>query len=281
MKKSLAKLSAYEQHKMQWTARFGYAMFALVLVNVIYSFFALADSIQHVKNGGGQFLPQFLWFVSLSALSAVVPPAVAYLVGGRQAKTNSVHEHHYNGVLFALLAGWLTLTFSFFPVDSTSFVYIPAVVAAISLFITVVIAIGYGKHAKQVRLQEYVPYRIGLIGSIVAIIGLGVATMAQSLIETSDPSVLAITAVPILAGGLFVWFGYKASRESNRWSRIIDSLVAISIGTWTANLFVLFLYTLHVVSFIQATPLLVGALAWAVYLYLIHLRASAVKTNRR
>ena len=275
MKKSLAKLSAYEQHKMKWTVRFGYAMFAIVVVNTLIMWSSFVYGLTLLHGPVGPLFTQFAWYLITSGLGAILPPLVAYLVGERGGKTNTKYEHRYNGVLFAILASWLSIASSLYPWTYDAMAYMPAVSAGIALVTALIIAFVYGRHKKPISLERYLPYQLALTMTIALIVVSGLVSTLQALDVAKNPSLYALIGAEVLICCIVLWAGYRASRESGRWPRLIDSIIALSISVWTINLSMMLLMYLHVATLINIAPVLLGILCWGVYLYLIHLRITA------
>lgn len=255
-------------------------MFCIVIINTLFTWSSFAAGLANIHNGGGKYLPQFILFMLVSGIAAILPPVVAYLVGQRGGSTDSPYEHRYNGVLFAMLAGWLSLTFGFLPFTLDSMAVVPLVSGALSLLIALIVAFFYGRSRRPVSLEAFTPYRVMLVGALIAIIIQGLVSMLGSMGISQDPSAIAISIATIGIFVLIIWFGYRASLEASRWSRVIDSIIAFSIGMWTINLVSLLLMNLRVTTLVGITPTLVGLVAWGVYLYLIHLRFPAAKLQK-
>ena len=51
---------------------------------------------------------------SVLALSGIVPPLAAFIIGDRSTRPRSRYEHFYNGTLFAFMAIWLNMFIALF-----------------------------------------------------------------------------------------------------------------------------------------------------------------------
>ena len=81
------------------TVRFGYALFALMVLSVVTS--TIIPLSQALSYPTARHLNIWLMLLSFSA-AAVLPLLVSYLIGDKVTHNKNKLLHHYNGVLFGL-----------------------------------------------------------------------------------------------------------------------------------------------------------------------------------
>ena len=150
----------------------GYVLFALLVITVALStvlpwgqlFFA-----PHVKR-----LSVVVSFIALSA-GAILPAFLAYFVANNAITSKRPQTHHFNGVLFGLLAYWLISFFSLFDQpflpDGNSTIslnlrlvlanFLP--VAGVTLVVLVIAFFYARRHMGSLTLINYKPYWVTLV----------------------------------------------------------------------------------------------------------------------
>lgn len=211
----------------------GYILFSLLIVSVLLS--------TTIPFGKLLFNPQALHanvaIVTIAlTIGAFLPMLVGYAIGDHSIKSKSRLNHHFNGVLFGLLAYWVMMIF-------TTFVSIPSDLASISqntriilinilpsiavTAITTALAIAHirSRQAKH-DILEYKPYRILLIGSVIL---MPVWSLINSILTQS---VNIYSFVPLTITVLVGVISYMSLRNStlNKLSKLTWSAVSVSVA---------------------------------------------------
>lgn len=147
-----------------------YVLFALLIVSIILSTL--------IPFGGLLFTPRVLyWNVILLTVflvvGAILPVLIGYFVGDQSVKSKSKLTHHFNGVLFGLLAYWMmTIVSMIMSIQSDYFMQSPnwgviiqnVVPSAVIALVTCSLAVAHvrGRQARQ-DILDYKPYSALLI----------------------------------------------------------------------------------------------------------------------
>lgn len=271
--KTKLKLTKYDLTKMERTAKLGYGLFALLVFNTLlssyfYTTFATTFSTFYFQST--------MFFVVLTAMTAILPPLVSYFAGTASTRPSIRFEHHYNGVLMALLSVWVLIVvnavLNLYPnqlyAAFSSFGNILAPV--ISLLVILMLTCMYYRVPRQKPLNRFLPYQLALTISIAAFVFLNSVTV-MTLANLQIDSVLPIGLATFLAFVTVIWAGYRVSLETSGFARLVDSLIAFSVAAWVATLLSHTLAYVGSTTLSGAFPLTAGLMAWALYLYFIQL----------
>lgn len=255
----------------------GYILFACMVLGAITGTiipFAHMFSNPHIR-----IVNVTVFMVSL-ILSALLPALVAYAVGSESTRPKNHQLHHYNGIMFGLLAYWINVLIGMVNADFMNFFYtiLPTPInTAVGFMVPVVItalavgAIAYYYHrgkGKQVDLTEYRPFQLGLIGlavlyvigvpfqqftngywSSVAVIELGLLLIAYVCLMKMRLSVPRKMTLAAVGTTLALITQYIASQ-------FLPGMYASAENVWSASAITLFLMSFMV---------------WALYLYITRL----------
>lgn len=272
-KKSLQQSSAY-QH---FVITVGYTLFACIVLGLITG--TIIPMTHAFSNPHIRIVNVAVFLVSL-VVSALLPALIAYGVGGASTRSKNRQIHHYNGVMFGLLAYWIDVMFGMLNADLMSFLYtkLPAPINAAVGFTTPVlvtaVAVGvlaYYYHrskGKQVDIAEYRPFQLSLISlvaafvivmpfqqfingywSSVAVIEIGLLLIAYVCLMSMRLSVLQKITLASIGATLAFITQYVASQ-------FLPNIYGIATDVWSVSAITLFL-----ASF----------LVWALYLYITRL----------
>ncbi len=211
----------------------GYILFALLVIGVLLS--------TTIPFGRMLFNPNVLHYnVALFTIAltvgAILPATIGYIIGDRAVKSKNKTSHHFNGMLFGLLAYWvmmiLTVLVSIpsehFSSSPGAWALIVNVVPSIGVaFVTTILALNHvhGRQAKK-DLIGYKPYRVAHIGAIVLVPVYSLASMMFA----GDMNVSSFSSL-----GLLVFLGvisYVTLRKTklDKASKLAWSAVSVSIS---------------------------------------------------
>lgn len=151
----------------------GYILFVLLVIGVILSTIIPFGTILFHPNSMKINVAVVLLALTVGA---ILPVLIGYFIGDHSVKSKSKLNHHFNGVLFGLLAYWIVTVFSIFmPNLSQLFTdhNIRIVLTNLSLcvgvgIITTVLAAMHVRSTKsQHDLLEYKPFVVVLVALIV------------------------------------------------------------------------------------------------------------------
>lgn len=214
--------------------------------------------------------------ILLSFISAaIVPFIVSYIIGDKTTRTRNRVTHHYNGILFGVVAYWLSIFFSSIGALAPIMRTIPGIwmVAAVNawpilatIFVITIIAINY--HARPQKTGQsvlrYKPYQILLISSVIATL---ILTQQYSAEGYQAIGVLLNIVVPTV----FIAISYLMFKKAytSRPARLSSAIVAFSFGftamSFSAQIGSVAGYT--VLTTLMAT--IIGLATWIIYLRLI------------
>jgi len=165
----------------QVTTVFGYILFALSVVSLTLYTVIPFGSILFVP--GAQDFSVALILISLVA-GAVLPPLVAYILGDKATKKRGKLDHHFNGVLFAIAAYWLSNVLALINSDGITQIReifpepFATIINAWPVYLVILVmsitAIIFVRNKKKITLLEFRPYQYILLGSIIAQFGYGI-----------------------------------------------------------------------------------------------------------
>jgi hypothetical protein len=220
----------------------GYTLFSLLLISVFLSTTLPWTSI--LVHPNSIKVNVVIAMVSLT-VGALLPVLVGYFIGDRSVKSKSKLSHHFNGVLFGLLAYWfMILTSAFVAIPSQLFFdnnvrlilanLIPSIGVAI---IATIIAIMHAR-SRQAKLDvvEYKPFVLVFIVSIIAMPLLSVinniTTNSVNIFTFFTPSIVVIV-------GLVAYATLRKLKLSSiqklAWSAV--SLSVLFVTVFVMNLF--------------------------------------------
>ena len=212
---------------------------------------------------------------SVLALSGIVPPLAAFIIGDRSTRPRSRYEHFYNGTLFAFMAIWLNMFIALFIAPRvTGFIkpYItsdlsgiwPAIVA---LVITIVIGIEYGRKRHQKLLREFLPFQLAFAISLLTLIA-GSAWELIRQLASPNPSVYgAMIVLPLILMVILVVISYYLSSERGILNKLTEACIAASVGLFAAMAASQVPYFGFGVSTEIIVPSAIGILVWLAFLY--------------
>ncbi len=254
------------------TVIFGYSLFVVALLTVIVSIIIPWSAI--LMNPDAKHLNVIIILLSFIS-AAIVPFIVSYIIGDKTTRTRNRVTHHYNGILFGVVAYWLSIFFSSIGALAPIMRTIPGIwmVAAVNawpilatIFVITIIAINY--HARPQKTGQsvlrYKPYQILLISSVIATL---ILTQQYSAEGYQAIGVLLNIVVPTV----FIAISYLMFKKAytSRPARLSSAIVAFSFGftamSFSAQIGSVAGYT--VLTTLMAT--IIGLATWIIYLRLI------------
>lgn len=237
---------------------FGYTLFALLLIAVLLSTIIpfgrllLDPRVVHFNVA--------LFTVALT-VGAFLPTFLGYIIGDHSIKSKSKARHHFNGVLFGLLAFWVMLIFSmivwipseYFSASPNTRVVLINLLPSIAVAIVMsILAIAHvrSRHAKH-DILEYKPYSILLIGSIIS---LPVWSLVSNVLTEITLKVNVFTFAPlIIIAGLGV-ISYVTLRRTALGALHKATWSAVSVSVAFVAVFVLSELALGASYYIEGSP---------------------------
>lgn len=272
-KKSSQQRSAHQS----FVITVGYILFACMVLGLITG--TIVPLAQVFSNPHVRVVNVTVFLVSL-IVSALLPALIAYGVGGASTKSKNPQIHHYNGVLFGLLAYWVNVISGMLNADFMNFFYttLPTPIStAVGFMVPVAItAIAVGVLAyyyhrgkgTQLGLVEYRPFQLSLIGLVVLYI---IAIPFQQFINGYWSSVTVIEV-----GFLLIAYACLMKMRLG----VLQKLTLAAIGTtlalitqYIASQFLPDIYTVstNILSVSAITLFLASFMVWALYLYITRL----------
>ncbi len=264
------------------TIIFGYSLFIVAIITTIVS--TVIPWSMLLLNAAVNHLNVIMILLSFIA-AAMVPFLVAYVVGDKITRTKNKVTHHYNGVLFGVLAYWLSMFFSY--VGSSTVmatrraipqVWLAEIVVSwpILATITVIAVIAMRYHARIPKAGEsvinYKPYQALLLTSVVALLAL------MQLSASDGYQLYAMLYVGIFA--LFIGITYSVFKKVHplKSIRLTGAIVAFSFGIiamgFVGQLMPTVNYAIPVTIAITSLGFLV---TWSLYIWLIARLANRVR----
>lgn len=233
----------------------GYILFTLLIVAVILS--------TVIPFGKMLFDPRVLHynvalFTIALTIGALLPATLGYVIGGTSIRSKSKLSHHFNGVVFGLLAYWIMMIVSaFVSIPSEHLVTSPGVRAVLVnllpsigvAIISTVLAVAHvrSRQTKQ-DIIEFKPFSVVLVASIVL---LPVWSLVNNILTQNvgwySFMPLAITVVI----GVLSYATLHRSKLSPT-NKVAWSAVSVSV-TYVA-LFILSEFTIGVSYYVNAIP---------------------------
>lgn len=207
-KKSVQQGSAHQR----FVITTGYILFAFMVLGLVTNTIVPSVSlffIPHIR-----FVNMLVFLVSL-VVSALLPAIMAYAMGDASTRTKSKQLHHYNGVVFAILAYWVYVVFGQISPDLTSFVgniFPVPIDTAVRFMIPVAVtliavgALAFYYHRggnKRLGITEYRPFQLSILALMaVYFIVIPVQQMANGLWSAYEGAVFAVEIGFLLASYL-------------------------------------------------------------------------------
>lgn len=246
------------------TILFGYSLFAFTLLAIIISTVIPFSSI--LSSPTAKHLNVVIVMIGLVA-GTLVPPLISYILGDRATKTKSKVSHHFNGVLFGILAYWLSLLLTLLGSDSVlkireSFteplatIIVGWPILAIT-FVMAILAISYASRNVKVSVLHYKPYQFILLATVIG-------TFLYILINQNQWDIFGTlaTLIPIVLIGISYRILPKISTP--KLTLASNAIIAASMGVIAASLVGQLGFAISA-ELILLTELIV----WMVYMWLI------------
>ena len=216
----------------------GYILFGLIIIGTIFSTIVPWGQLllqPHVRH----------WNVSVILVTlvagAILPTLIAYFIGDKTTRGKNRLMHHYNGVLFGVLAYWFSTSFNVLGSEITSSLRMSplpdVLVSLLSLwptFVTIVIlsilAITHSRSRKKDSVLAYTPYRVLLL------ISLASTFMLPLFGEILDHNFSGASFMLPAAAGTFITISYVVLRiiRKDTWLNcLLLALVALSMVSIT------------------------------------------------
>ncbi len=223
----------------------GYVLYCMLIIAVLLSTtipFGMLLSNPHVV------VPNVIVSMTALTVGALLPALIGYIAGSKQTKSTSKVSHHFNGMLFGLLAFWLAQLMSMYltvPVAmyANHLLGIVAVnvlpsVGVIALIAALAVLHRGSKYAKK-DVIEYVPFAITLIATVMLVTLLPTVT---ALVNETFSLALALPAV-------FIVFSYGLAYLSILKVRMAGLLRA----TWAAVAASVLVFAVYVVTLLESS----------------------------
>jgi hypothetical protein len=267
------------QESMRITTTVGYVIFILIIASVIGAgvpFIHLLSVAPHMS------LMLTVSLLGAWVLGALIPTLVAYAFGSHDTYRKNRLLHHYNGVLFGIVAYWIALTTIGIPI-STSNIYsqidpswgpfvvnvIPAIIAVI---IMAVVGAFYAKQkAHQQGILAYHPFQAVVVLSL--LFGT-IAPFIQSFSYThGDSGMVWASVIEIALLLVFIGISYRALKIGRllRGERMAHSIVifAFAITFWqTTAILTRSIFPNDSLDISTYVAFGLGVILWIVYLVL-------------
>ncbi|MEO6109709.1 MAG: hypothetical protein ABIP50_01720 [Candidatus Saccharimonadales bacterium] len=175
-----------------------------------------------------------VFFVALT-VGSLLPVLVGYLIGGSSVRSKSKLNHHFNGILFSLLAFWIMTIFAVLVIFPSELFnanpnerivlsnLLPGFVVAI---ITTIIAIAH-VHSRQAKhdILKYKLFSVPLVGSIVV---LPVWDLIQNIMTNSVSIYSSFSLIIVILLGV-VSYATLRKTKLNTYDMVAWSAVSISV----------------------------------------------------
>ena len=208
----------------------GYILFGLLVVATLLS--------TTIPFGRILFDPRSLHLnvaVMMIALTvgAILPVLIGYLIGDHAVKGKSRLSHHFNGVLFGLLAYWLIMLSVFIPIPNelvrdfnTRTIVVNLVPSICIAIVTIVLAIAHvrSRQAKQ-DVLDYKPFSVLLIAAIGAI---PLLSFINNIATNSVNIYTFVSPLAIIVLGVISYVTLLKARLSV-YSRVVWAAVSLSV----------------------------------------------------
>lgn len=264
---------------MQVTVYFGYALFLLFILGFVadFLFFDTYDIPEMIRAG---LLTSMFAFV----FATCIPPLLGYIAGDKATKSRSKLVHHYNGVLFGVLAFWLATIFTtpvVFIDMSGWFGQLPQLItsgvfpAGLAVLTMLILALFFGRRTQhRMSAAQYRPYQIVFLSALGYLFILSGANIAMgTLYGANFVSSVAVLLLPVVMIAGLVAFGAWLIGPANGTVgvRVVKSLIALSYAVLAiAAVTALFWFSAALASVGTISAIIV----WVAYIYLLRRYAS-------
>jgi hypothetical protein len=273
VKKSTQQRSAHQS----FVITVGYTLFVCMVLGLITG--TIVPLAQVFSNPHVRIVNVTVFLISL-IVSALLPALIAYGVGGASTRSKNLQVHHYNGVLFGLLAYWVNVISSMLNADFMDFFYatlptpintavgfmVPVTVTAIAVG---VLAYYYHRSkGKQSDLVEYRPFQLSLIGFVVLYV---IALPFQQFVNGYWTSTMAIEVGLLPIAYICLMKMHLSTLQKLTLASIGTTLALIT--QYIASQFLPDVYSIatNVWSISTITLFLASFMVWALYLYITRL----------
>lgn len=210
----------------------GYILFVLLIVAVLLSTtipFGRMLFDPHVLHNNVAVITIAL------TVGAILPVLVGYMIGDHSIKSKTKLSHHFNGMLFGLLAFWLMMLVSvlitipneLFTEYNTRIILINLIPSIGVAMITTVLAIAHvrSKQAKQ-DILEYKPFSVILLASIAV---LPVWSLVNNIVTNSVNLYTFVSPAIIVVLGLVAYASLRKTALGS-YGKVAWSAVAVSVA---------------------------------------------------
>jgi hypothetical protein len=256
----------------------GYTLFALLIIEVLLS--TVIPYTTMLFTPGVRYYNVAAFLIAF-VVGSLLPAYLGYVIGDRAVKSKSKLSHHFNGVLFGLLAYWIVIAVgAFVSIPSEWFgssVAVRALAVNISwsvvvAIVTAVLAITHvrSRQAKH-DLVEYKPYRALLYCMIIFV---PTATLVNNILTNSVNvySFIPFAAIVLLGGIAYATLRKSKLKTSDRlaWSAVAVSLAYVAVFvasqlTYGISYYVDNYPTMEFQTAVTIIGTTVGLIGWAVY----------------
>jgi len=225
-----------------------------------------------------------LVFLISLVVSALLPALIAYAAGGASTRTKNRQTHHYNGVMFAVLAYWVGVVIAQYDFGMINFIHTtfsPALGTVLGFMLPVlevaivvgVLALYYHRGARKQRgIAEYRLYQLSLL--VLALLFFITLPLQQILggIASTYSVIVAMVEIGLLALAYICLLPLRINTLHRSTLAIVGVTLAI-IAQYVVSQFMPGAYTVmdgaQVISLI--TMFLASAMLLALYLYVTRL----------
>ena len=286
MKKNKSDLT--HQKVIVWL---GYSLFGLIIIgiiiNTIIPWLPVLAHQQHVR-----YWNVYVLLISLVA-GAVLPALIAYFIGDKTTRGKNRLMHHYNGMLFGVLAFWLAYMLNYINSGMISILRMSAMsdvmVSVVSMWpilvvviILIILAITYTRSHKNGSVLTYTPYQALLLTAVVL-----TNTVPPLLYPTTSKYDYLRYLISIIVPAVFIVISYVVlrKRKYETWiGRLMLATIAVSMGWITIgvvaqampyaavpyDLIHLVSITVSVVAVVSVVSAVAGAAVWVLCLWSAH-----------
>jgi len=267
------KRQTSENSQRKITIIFGYSLFVAALVTVMVSTVIPLSKI--LFNPASMHLNVIAMLLSFVA-AAIVPFIVAYVIGDKTTRTKNRVTHHYNGILFGVLAYWLSMLFSFIGSSTVGPIrqaipefWLSTVVNSwpilANILVITIIAVSYHNRTQKAgeSVLQYRPYQILLLAAVIA-------TLAPSQLYLADGFQL-VGLLYVVIPALIISISYLVLRKAHpfKLARLSSAVVAFSFGIITMGFAGQLTMSTNDILTILAITGGIGLATWVLYLCLI------------
>lgn len=255
----------------------GYILFALLVIQLLLStLIPIAKMLFDPQVIQGNVAAILVGFT----IGALFPALAAYFIGDKAIKSKSKLSHHFNGMLFALLAYWVLSVFAqyvYIPNDAYPSFSAGVIINNIlpGLAVGVVTAILSYAHIKSRQAGHdvivYKPYGVTIIAFIIT---LPVWSLVSNIVTQQVTVYSFVALATALVPGIISYLSLRKSTLKT-FSKIVWSAVSVTVAF--VAMYVVYPLMSSLVYFFEPMPsmelqttvssvaLIVALLGWAVY----------------